>query len=115
MVVAYGSSKIASYLSEISESLYVALVSPVHNTPFPAGFNSRLIKKRSLRRYGYTGWLKKRKSNGTENLLSKVFLAGISWVVTVSAVPSAFLHRPLLLSRWLTVCLEVASLHVLFG
>ena len=38
----------------------------------------------------YTGFLKNSKSNGIANLLSNIFLISFSWVVTVSAVPSAF-------------------------
>ena len=90
MLVAYGSSKIASYSSYMSESLYVALVSPVHKITFSAEFNSVLTIKRSLRPWGYTGCLKKSKFNGISNLLSNVFLIAFSGVVTASAVPSAF-------------------------
>ena len=68
MVVAYGSSKIASYSSDMPESLYVALVSPVHRTTFPEEFNSSLMIKSSLSPYGYTGCLEKSKYNGIENL-----------------------------------------------
>ena len=42
MVVAYGLSKIASYSSDMPESLYVAEVSPVHKITFPEEFNSNL-------------------------------------------------------------------------
>ena len=72
MVVAYGSSKITSYSSDMSESLYVAEVSPLHKITFSDEFNSSLTIKSSLRRYGYTGCLKKSKSNGIANLLSNV-------------------------------------------
>ena len=91
MVVAYGSSKITSYSSNMSESLYVALVSPVDKITFPGKLNASLTIKLSLRPEGYTDiCLKKSKSNGIANLLSKVFLMAFSWVVIVSAVPSAF-------------------------
>ena len=92
MVVAKGSLKIALYSREMSESLYVALVSAAHKITFSAEFNSSLTNKSSLLSpYGYKGCLKKSKSNGIENLLSNVFLIVFSWVVIVSAVPSAFL------------------------
>ena len=90
MLVAYGLSKIASYSSEISESLYLAEASPVHKITFSKEFNSSLTFKSSLRSYGYTGCLKKSKSNGIANLLSNFFFIAFSWVVTVSAVPSTF-------------------------
>ena len=91
MLVAYVSSKIGSYSSKISESLYVAEVSPVRKTTFSEEkFNSSLTIKSSLSPYGYTECLKKSKSNGIANRLSKVFLMAFSWVVTVSAVPSDF-------------------------
>ena len=48
MAVAYGSSKIASYTKEMSESLYVALVSPVDKITLSAEFNSSRINRRSL-------------------------------------------------------------------
>ena len=48
MVVAYGSSKIASYSTDMSESLYVAEVSLVHKITFSEEFNSNLTIKRSL-------------------------------------------------------------------
>ena len=49
MVVAYGLSKIASYSSDMFESLYVAEVSPVHKITFSDEFNSSLTIKHSLR------------------------------------------------------------------
>ena len=52
MLVPYGWSKIASYSREMSEILYVPLVSPVHESTFPAEFNSILINRRSFRLYG---------------------------------------------------------------
>ena len=64
---------------------------PVHKSTFPAEFNSILQNRHSFRPYGWTGRLKKSKSNGFVNLLSNVFLNAFSCVVTVSAVPSAFL------------------------
>ena len=64
MVVAYGSSKIASYSKEISESLHFAEVSPMHNITFYDKFNSSLTIKSSLSPHGYTGSLKKSRSNG---------------------------------------------------
>ena len=73
MVVAYGSSKTASYSSDMSGSLYVAEVSPVHKIIVSGEFNSNLMIKSSLSLYGYTGCLKKSKSKGFENLLSNVF------------------------------------------
>ena len=68
----------------MSESLYVAEVSPVHKITFSEEFNSSLTIKSSLSPYGYTGCLKKSKSNGTENLLSNVFLIAFSCIVNVS-------------------------------
>ena len=73
MIVAYGSSKIVSYSKDMSGSLYVAEVSPVHKITFSGEFNSSLSIKSSLSLYGYTGYLKKSKFNGIENLLSNVF------------------------------------------
>ena len=61
MVLAYGSSKIASYSREISESLYVAEVSevsPEHKITISEESNSSLTIKSSLSPYGYTGCLK---------------------------------------------------------
>ena len=49
IAVAYGSSKIVSYSSYMSESLYVAKVSPVHKITFSEKFNSSLTVKSSLR------------------------------------------------------------------
>ena len=74
----------------MSQSLYVPLVSQVHKITFSAEFNSSLTIKSSLSPHGYTGRLKKSKSNGIENLLSSVFLIKFSWVVTASVMPSAF-------------------------
>ena len=88
MSVAYASSKIASYSSDISESLYVAEVSPLHKITFSDEFNSSLTIKSSLSLYGYTGCLQKSKSKGIANRLSNVFFITFFWVV--SAVPSAF-------------------------
>ena len=45
MVVAQGSTKIASYSSDLSESLYIALVSPKHKITFSEEFNSSLTNK----------------------------------------------------------------------
>ena len=90
MLVAYDSSNIASYSSKISESLYVAEVSPMHKITFYEEFNSGLTIEPSLSPYGYTGCLKKSRSIGIANLLSSVFLMAFPWVVTVSAVPSDF-------------------------
>ena len=117
MVLAYSSSKFASYSREISESLYVAEVSevsPEHKITFSEESNSSLTIKSSLSPYGYTGCLKKPKSNGIANRFSNVFLMAFSWVVTVRAVQTDFLHSPVPLNHWLTVCLEVVFLHVLF-
>ena len=75
----------------MSEGLYVAEVSQVHKISFSEEFNSSLTIKSSLRPYGYTGCLKKSKSNGISNHLSNVFLIAFSCIVTVSAVPSALL------------------------
>ena len=72
------------------ESLYVAAASLVHKMTLSEEFNLSLTIKSSLRPYGYTWFLKKSKSNGIVNLLSNVFLIAFSWVVTVSATPSAF-------------------------
>ena len=74
----------------MSERLYVALLSPVRKITFSEEFNSSLTIKSSLRPYGYTGCLKKSKSNGIANLLSNVLLIEFSWVVTASVVLSAF-------------------------
>ena len=90
MIVTYGSSKIVSYSEEMSEILYVVLVSLVHKITFSEEFSSSLTIKFSLRLYGYTGCLKKSKCNGTASLLSNIFLITFSWVVTVSTMPSAF-------------------------
>ena len=90
MLVAYGSSKIAPYSSDMSQSFYVAEVSPVHRVTFSEEFNSSLTIKSSFSPYGYTGCLKKSKSNGIANLLSSVFLIAFSWFVTASAAPSTF-------------------------
>ena len=48
LAVAYGSSKIALYSKEMSESLNVAEVCPVHKITFPAEFSSSLAIKFSL-------------------------------------------------------------------
>ena len=90
MVVAYGLSKTASYSKEMSESWYVAEVSPVHKITFSEEFSSSLTIKSFLRPYGYTGCLKKSKSNGIANRLSNVFLTTFSSIVNVSVVPSDF-------------------------
>ena len=90
MAVAYGLSKITSYPKKMSESLYGAEVSPVHEITFSEEFNSNLTIKSSLRSYGYTGCLKKSKSKGITNLLPSVFLIAFFWVVTPNAVPSVF-------------------------
>ena len=89
----------------MSENLYVAGVSPVHKIIFTEEFNSNLTIKSSLSSYGYTGCLKKSKSNGIANRLSNVFLIAFSCVVTISSVPLT--HLP-------AVCLELTYLHVLF-
>ena len=68
MLVAYGSSKIASYSKIMSEILYFALLFPVIE------FNSIVIDRSSFKPYGWTGCLKKSKSKGIANLLSYVFL-----------------------------------------
>ena len=78
----------------MSESFYVALVSPVHKITFSEEFNSSLTIKSSLRPYGYTGCLKKSKSNAIANRLSNVFLITFSCVATASAVPCDFFHPP---------------------
>ena len=78
IVVAYGLSKITSYSKEISESLYVALMSSVNKITFSAEFNSSLTIKSSLSPAGYTRCLKKSKSNGIASLLSSVFLIAFS-------------------------------------
>ena len=78
MVVAYGSSKIASYSSDMSESFHVAEVSPAHKITFSGEFNSSLTIKSFLSPYGYTGCLKKSKSKGIRNLLSNVFFIAFS-------------------------------------
>ena len=90
MVMAYGLSKTASHSKEMSESWYVAEVSPVHKITFSEEFSSNLTIKSSLRPYGYTGCLKKSKSNGIANRLSNVFLTTFSSIVNVRAVPSDF-------------------------
>ena len=53
----------------MSESLYVAEVSPVHKITFSEKINSSLTIKFSLSSYGYTGCFKKSKSKGIANLL----------------------------------------------
>ena len=58
MLVAYGSSKIATYSKKISESFYVAEVSPVHKITFSEEFSSSITVKYSLSPYGYTGCLR---------------------------------------------------------
>ena len=78
MVVAYGLSKMASYSSDMSESLYVAEVSPVHKITFSGKFNLSLTIKSYLTPYGCTGCLKESKSNGIEDLLSNVFFIAFS-------------------------------------
>ena len=92
MAVAYCSLKTASYSSEMSESLHLAEISPLHKMTFSGEFSSSPTIKSSLNPYIfiYTGCLKKSKSNGIANLLSIVVLIAFSWFVTVSAVPSAF-------------------------
>ena len=82
MVVALILSNIASYSGEMSESLYVAEVSPFHKITLSEEFNSNLTI--------LSGRLKKSKSKGISNLFSNVFLIAFSWVVTVSAVTSVF-------------------------
>ena len=62
----------------MSESLYAAEVSPVHKITFSEEFNSSLTIRSSLRPYGYTGCLKKSKSNGIANRLSNMFLIAFS-------------------------------------
>ena len=74
----------------MSESLYVAEVSPVHKITFSEELNSSLTIKSSFRPYGYTRCPKKSKSKGIANLSSNVFLIAFSLVVTISAMPSAF-------------------------
>ena len=73
LIVAYGSSKIASYSKEMLESLYVALVSPVHKITFSVEFDSSLTIKSFVGPYGDTECLKKLKSSGIKNVLSNVF------------------------------------------
>ena len=90
MVVAHGPSKIPSYSSDISQSLYVAEVSPVHKITFSEEFSLSLTIKPSLIPYGYTGCLKKSKSNGIANCLSNVFLIAFPCVAAFSAIPSDF-------------------------
>ena len=82
MVVAYGLSKIKSYSKEMSESLYVAEVSPVHKITFSEEFNSSLTIKSSLSPYGYAGCLNKSKSN--------------------------VMHLPVRLTHWPTLCLNMS-------
>ena len=53
----------------MSESLYVAEVSPVHKITISEKINSSLTIKFSLSSYGYTGCFKKSKSQGIANLL----------------------------------------------
>ena len=74
----------------MSESLYVVAVSPVHKFTFSEEFKLSLTIESSLSPYGYIGCLNKSKSKGIANLLSNVFLIAFSWVVTASALPSAF-------------------------
>ena len=62
----------------------------MHKITFSGECSSCLTVIFSLSPHGYTGCLKKPKSNGTANVLPKVFLIAFSWIVTVSAVPSPF-------------------------
>ena len=71
MAVAYWLSKVASYWSKISESLYFALVSLVHKITSSEEFDPSLTIKFSLRPYGYIGCLKKSKLT----VLQTVYLA----------------------------------------
>ena len=73
----------------MSESLHVAVVSPVHKITFSEEFNSSLTIKFSLSPQGYMGCLKKSKSKGTASLLPNFFLIAFSRVVNARAVPSA--------------------------
>ena len=98
----------------MSESFYDAEVSPVHKMTFSEEFNSSLTIKSPLSPYGYTGCLKRSKSNGIANRLSNVFFMVFSCVVTVSAVSSVFFTPTVSLTLWPTVSLEVASLQDLF-
>ena len=74
----------------MSESVYVAEVTPVHKITFSEEFNSSVTIKASLRPLGYIGSLKKSKSNRAANILLNVVFIAFSWVITVTAVPSAF-------------------------
>ena len=93
----------------MSESLYVAVVSPVHKITFSEEFNPSLTIKSSLSPYGYTGSFKKSKSNGIANLLSNVFLIAFSWVVTVSAARSV-VFAPIRAFKPLADCMPWSSL-----
>ena len=86
------------------EGLYVADVSPQHEITFPAELSSSLMIKSFLSPKGYTGCLKKSKSNGIANRLPTVFLMTFFWVVTVSAVPSA-LFAPIRAFKPLADCM----------
>ena len=114
MIVAYGSSKIASYSKEMSQSLYVAEISPVYKITFSEKFNSSLTIKSSLRPYGYTGWLKK--SNLT--VLQTIYETSFIWhfpALSLSVLHHLIFSQTLAPSNhWPTVCLEVAFIHVLF-
>ena len=98
----------------MSESLYVAEVSPMHKDTFTEEFNSSLTIKSSLRSYGYTGCSKKSKSNGIANHLSNVFLIAFSCVVTISGVPSDFFAATCAFNPLAGCMLEVTYRHVLF-
>ena len=58
MLVAYGSSRITSYSSEMSKILYVPLVSLVHKSTFSTEFKSSLTINFSLRVNRYN-WMTK--------------------------------------------------------
>ena len=82
--VAYGLSIITAYSKEMSESLYVAAVSPLHKIRFKP--YNQIFSKR-IRIY----WmLEKSKPGGIANLLPKLFLIIFSCVAAVITVPATF-------------------------
>ena len=76
-------------MSNIAEKLHIAALSLLHRISILEELNSSLPIK-PLSPWGYAGYLKKLKSTGIANLLSKVFLIIFSLFVTVIAVLSVF-------------------------
>ena len=114
IIIIYLLSNIASFSREISESFYVAAVSPLHKTTFFWKDSIQALLSKSL--WAHQGiqdaW--KSKSKCIANRLTKVVLIAFSLAVTVTVVPSAFLHRIKSLHHLLNLYLGAASLHALF-